>query len=192
MNMLKISMRIIVLAGFLIVLENSAVAQQIVHALTGTVSAIDPSQKSITVLQDGGSKSTFKLMSSSKTRIAFDKMIKDEATSAQQFQKQGAYVILFYFGIDQNRTAVAVKNLGQGPFAVTTGNVTRWDGKNHKLIVRGKDGKARSFSVDGQSVAETSSGAVNGSDFHPDKGDHVRVVSFLKDGTPTALFIRAT
>ena len=190
--MLRTSMRIGVLAGILSTLGNPAVSQQIVHALTGTVSAIDPSHKSITVFRDGGSKSTFKVMSSSKTHISFDKTIEDEATSAQQFQKQGAYVVLFYFGIDENRTAVALKNLGQGPFSSARGTVISWDGHNRKLVVAGKDGKTHSFTVDGQSVAETYSGAVNGSDFHPGSGDHVRVVSSIKNGTPTALFISPT
>jgi len=187
--MLRISMRIIVLAGFLVVLDDSAKAQEIVHALTGTVTEIEPAQKSITVLQDSGAKNTFKMMASSKTRISFDKSIEDEATSAQQFQKQGAYVILFYFGVDQNRTAVALKNLGPGPFSATTGKITNWDGHKHKLDVVGKDGKTSSFTVVDQTVAETYRGAVNGSDFHPDKGNHVRVVSSIENGKPTALFI---
>lgn len=190
--MLKTSLRISVLAGFLIVMGMPAVAQEMVHALTGTVSAIDPSHKNITVFRDGGSQITFKVMSSSKTRISFDKRIEDEATSAQQFQKQGAYVILFYFGINENRTAVALKNLGQGPFSSATGTVSSWDDHTHKLSITGKDGKTHSFIVDDQSVAETYSGAVNGSDFQADKGDHVRVVSTLKNGTPTALFIGTT
>lgn len=185
-------LRISVLAGIFVTFEHPAAAQEIVHALTGTVSSIDVSQKSITVFQDGGAKNTFKVMSSPKTRIAFDKRLENEATSAQQFQKQGAYVILFYFGMDQNRTAVAVKNLGQGPFSSVTGNVTSWDGHNHKLVVAGKDGKPHSFTVNDQSVVETYRGAVNGSDFDADKGDHIRVVSSMKNGTPTALFLGMT
>jgi hypothetical protein len=187
--MLKTSLHISILAGFLIMLGLPAAAQEIVHALTGTVSAIDPSHKSITLLRDGGSSITFNVMSSSKTRIRFDKRIEDEATSAQQFHTQGAYVILFYFGLDPNRTAVALKNLGQGPFSSTMGTVTSWDDHNHKLVVAGKDGKTHSFTVDAQSVAETYGGAVNGSDFDPDRGDHVRVISTMNNGTPTALFI---
>ena len=120
-SMLKTFLRISILAGFLIMLEHPAAAQEIVHALTGTVSAIDPSQKTITVFQDGSSKTTFRVMSSSKARISFNKTIRDESASAEQFKKNGAYVILFYFGMDQNRTAVALKNLGQGPFFSTKG-----------------------------------------------------------------------
>lgn len=190
--MLKAFLRISVLAGFLITLEHSVMAQEIVHALTGTVSAIDPADKTITVLQDGGSTGTFKVSSSSKTRISFDKDVQEQSTSAPQFQKKGAYVILFYFGMDQNRTAVALKNMGQGPFSSTTGTVKSWDGHKGQLIVSAKDGKAHSYTVTNASVAETYSGAVNGSDFRAEKGDHVRVVSSTINGTPTALFISTT
>lgn len=189
--MFRTSFRISVLAGLLLTLEFPAGAQEIVHALTGTVSAIDPSHKNITVFQDGGSKRTFKVMSSSKTRISFDKRIEDESTSASQFQKRGAYVILFYFGLDEHRTAVALKDLGQGPFSSITGKVTGWDGHNHTLVVTDKDGHSHSFAIGGETVSETYRGAVNGSDSHPDRGDHVRVVSATRNGTPTALFIRA-
>lgn len=190
--MFRILLRISVLAGFLILIERPAMAQEIVHAFTGTVSAIDPSQKSITILQDGGSETTYKVMASPKTRVAFDKRIEGEVTAAAQFEKKGAYVILFYFGMDPNRTAIAVKNLGAGPFSSTTGNVASWDGRSHKLVVTGKDGSTHSFDVEAQSVAETYRGATSGYDFRPEKGDRVRVVSTVKDGTAIALFIGAT
>lgn len=190
--MLRTLLHNCVLAGFLIVIGRPAMAQEIVHALTGTVSAINPTQKSITLLQDGGSETTYKVMASAKTRVAFDKRIEGEVTAANQFEKQGAYVVLFYFGMDQNKTAVAVKNLGAGPFSSTTGTVTSWEGRGHKLVVAGNDGKAHSFDVDGQSVAETYNGAASGYEFHPNKGDRVRVVSTMKNDTATAVFIGAT
>ena len=129
-------------------------------------------------------------MSSSNARIAFDKKIADEVTAAKEFQKKGAYVVLFYFGTEENRTAVALKSLGNGPFSSTTGEVTEWSGHNHKLSVRDKDGAIHSFLIDPQTVAETYLGAVNSSKVDLDKGEQVRLVSSLKNGTPTVLFIR--
>jgi hypothetical protein len=99
-------------------------------------------------------------------------------------------VVLFYFGQDENRTAVAVKSLGQGPFSSTTGEVTEWNSHDHKVSVRDQSGTIHSFKIDAQTVAETYMGAVNGSKFDFDKGDHVRLVSSLKDGAQTVLFIR--
>ena len=189
--MSKSYQRIGVFACALLVLACPAVGQEIVHALTGTVSNIDPANKTITLFQDTGSKSTFNVMSSPTTRISFDKRIEENSTTAKDFQKQGSYAILFYYGMDPNRTAVAVKGLGQGPFSSTKGEVTTWNDHNKTLVVTGNDGKKHSFKVETQTVAETYAGAVNGSDFHPEKGDHVRVVSAVRNGGPIALFIRA-
>lgn len=56
--------------------------------------------------------------------------------------------------------------------------------------MRDKDGAIHSLKIDAQLVAETYLGAVNGSKVDVDKGEQVQVVSSLKDGTPTVLFIR--
>jgi hypothetical protein len=187
---MKRNLPIYVSVGILLAIAIPAMAQEMVHAITGTVSAVDPAHKTITVFQDGGSRSTFNVMTPGKTRISFDKEVAHETTPANEFQKQGSYVILFYYGMDPNRTAVALKGLGQGPFSSTTGEVKSWDGHHNTLVVTGKDGKAHSFKVQPATVAETYAGAVDGSEFRAEKGDHVRVVSTAKNGSPTALFIR--
>ncbi|HXS76226.1 MAG TPA: hypothetical protein VN753_08615 [Terracidiphilus sp.] len=165
-------------------------AQEIVHALCGTVSSVDLSSKTITLFQDTGSPATFNVMSSSNKRIDFDKKIAGDVTAAKEFQKQGAYVILFYFGINENRTAVALKNLGAGPFSSTSGEVTDWNGHDRKLSVRDKNGATRTFTVGPQTVAETYMGVVNGTKFDIDKGENVRIVSSRNEASPTVLFIR--
>ncbi len=187
---MKNSLRICVLVGSLLAITFPAIAQEIVHALTGTVSGIDPANKTITVFQDGGSASTFKVMTSAKTRISFDKEVSEASTPANQFKKQGSYAILFYYGMDQNRTAVALKGLGQGPFSSTRGKVTDWDGNTHSLVVTSQDGAKHSFKVGSDTVAETYSGAVDGSDLRVERGDRVRIVSSPKNGNQTALFVR--
>lgn len=171
-------------------LSRQAIAQEIVHALCGTVTSINSADKTLTLFQDSGSRANFKIMSASSTRIAFDKKIADEATAAKEFEKQGAYVILFYFGGEEDRTVVALKNLGAGPFSATSGEVTKWSDHDHTISVSDKDGKVHSFKIDAQTVAETYLGAVNGSKIDIDKGERVRLVSSMKSGTATVLFIR--
>jgi len=178
------------LASTLFLLPLHSRAQEIVHALCGTVSSINPADKTITIFQDTGSPATFSIKSSSGTRIAFDKNVADEVTAANEFQKKGAYVILFYYGIQENRTAVAVKSLGAGPFSSTTGEVTEWNGHTQTISVRAEDGSVRSFKFDPQTVAETYRGVVDGSSFDVKKGEQVRLVSSGSTGTPTVLFIR--
>ena len=184
--MLGTCLRIGVFAGAVFAITCPAPAQEIVHALTGTVSGIDASRQTITLFQDGGSKSTFKVMSPSGKRISFDKRVADDTVAAREFRKQGAYVILFYFGINENRTAVALQGLGNGPFSSITGEVKTFDRHDGALTVVGKDGKQHSFKLNDRTVAETYAGAVDGSEFHAERGAHVRVGSAMENGTPAA------
>ncbi len=188
--MFKTYLRMVVLVGSLFLASRGAASQEIVHALTGSVSAINTSQGTMTVFQDNGEKSTFKVMASSKPSLAFDKKVAETTTDATRFNQQGAYVVVFYFGRDDNRTAVAVKTLGAGPFSSMTGEVASWNGHDHTLSVSDAKGVEHSFKIDAQTVAETYTGVVNGSKFDIDKGDEVRLVSTKKDGTSTVLFIR--
>jgi len=178
-----------VLATSILATTLPAVSQEIVHALTGTVSAVSDADRTITLFQDGGSQSVFKVLTTG-TRIAFDKKIAGATTAAKGFQTQGAYVILFYFGGQDNQTAVAVKSLGAGPFSSTSGEVTKWNGHDHTISVKGEDGSEHSYKIGPQTVAETYQGAVDGLKFDADKGDQVRLVSTTENGTATVLFIR--
>jgi hypothetical protein len=114
----------------LLLLPLTLPSQEIVHALCGTVSSINPAAKTITLFQDSGSPATFSIKSTSGTRIAFDKKVANEVTAAKEFQKQGAYVILFYYGVQENRTAWPSKPLVLGlslllPVRSLTGMDTR-------------------------------------------------------------------
>ena len=123
-------------------------AQEVIHALTGTVISINDEAKTITVLQDRGSKAVFREMSNANTPIAFDKGVANETTSASVFNEKGAYSIVFYFGIGGNRTVVALKDLGTGPFSSTEGTVTKVDRHNHSIAVRDKTGIVKMFKID--------------------------------------------
>lgn len=177
-------------AASLLVMPVSTPAQEIIHALTGTVSAVDAEAKTLTVLQDAGSEGVFHALTNPKARIAFDKRIEAASTAAPAFDKQGAYAIVFYFGIDDERTAVAVKSLGSGPFSSTAGVVTKFDGHAHSITVQDASGAQQTFRIDADTVAETTLGAIMGLKLDAHKGDQVHVVSAQVNGAATALFVR--
>ena len=179
-----------VVAGCLALVPSPSSAQEIIHALTGTISSINGATKTITVLQDFGSSGTYQELSNPKTRVSFDKHMEADTTAAEAFDKQGAYVIVFYFGTDNDRTAVAFKNLGAGPFQSTEGTVTHFDGHARALTVQDESGKEQTFKIDAGTVAETGVGAVPGLKLQAEKGDKVRIVSSKGEGAPTALFVR--
>ena len=87
--MLKAFAGACVIAGGLIAFPAQSNAQEMIHALTGTVSSIDTANKMITVLQDNGKTGDFQLMSNPKTRISFDKKV--QADSSEEPVKTRAH-----------------------------------------------------------------------------------------------------
>lgn len=186
--MLKSRLQICILMSFLLLPSLRGASQEIVHALTGSVISIDTSKGTLALFEDSGNKGTFQL-SPPKKRIAFDKMIAEDTVALNGSIKQGAYIILFYIGGEDSQAAVAIKDLGAGPFSSVTGEVAKWNGHDHSLVVIDKNGSEHSFAINQQSVAETPMGVVNGSKVNPAKGDHVRIVSSAKNGVSTVLFM---
>jgi hypothetical protein len=164
-------------------------AQQVVHALTGTVTAIDNNAKTITVFEDNGFRAEFPEMTEARTSIDFDKKVAAQTTTAHAFDKSGAYAIVFYYGNGSDRIIVALKDLGPGPFAATVGTVKSFDGHAHSIQVEDGAGKVQTFKIAPETVGETYNGVVEGMKFQARKGDRVRVVSTALSDTPTALFI---
>jgi hypothetical protein len=179
-----------VFAGCLGPLTVAATAQEVVHALTGTVSSIDDPSKTLIVFQDNGSEGQFKDMTSAKTHVVIDKKIALDSSAAEANKKKGTYVIVFYYGDNEGRTAVALKSLGSGPFTSAEGTVTKFEAKQHSITLQDKSGATQTFKIAENTVAEGYMGAVDGYKFQTTKGDHVRVVGTTENGAVTALFMR--
>jgi hypothetical protein len=189
--MLKALARTCAFAGCLGLMALPLAAQEVVHALTGTVSSISPATKTITVFQDNGSQAIFQMMQNlKKVSIAFDKKILAGTTAANAFDQKDAYVIVFFYGGGDDRTAVALKSLGKGPFTATVGTVEKVE-RGHFITVKDDSGTVHAFTIDSSTVAEGMMGVEEGIKFQADKGDRVRVVSSTEKGSPTALFVRA-
>jgi hypothetical protein len=167
----------------------TSMAQEVVHALTGTVSSIDPVGKTITLFLDGGSEGVFKDMTHAKTPLSVDKKLLVDATMVDAFKQKGAYVIVFYFGGIDSRTAVALRSLGTGPFSASDGTVTRFEGREHAISVEDKSGTVQTFKINADTVAEGYAGAVDGLKFQAQKDDHVHVVGTSQNGSLIALFV---
>jgi len=168
---------------------SSASAQQVVHALTGTVSSINVATKTISVFQDNGTQGEFSDATNSKQHLSFDKKVALDTTAADVFKKTGAYVVVLYYGGDQERTAVALKNLGSGPFTSSTGTVVKFDSKR-AIQVTDSSGATQNFKITQDTIGEGYMGAVDGFKFQAQKGDKVRIVAAKDDSGLTALFVR--
>jgi hypothetical protein len=187
--MLRAVVKVSVLAGLVVSFPIFSSAQQVVHALTGTVSSINKASETIAILQDVGGDSVFQNPANPKTRVSLDKKFTPSTIAADAFKENGAYVIVFYYGGSDSRTVVAFKNLGSGPFSSTVGTIKKYE-KAHAITVQDESGAMQTFKVAPDTVAEGYAGVVDGTRFQGSGGDKVRIVSAVVDGSPTALFIR--
>jgi hypothetical protein len=189
--MLKWLLRIPLLVACFLLVSHALTAQEVVHALTGTVNSIDSAAKTITITTDDGAISTFDQMTGSHKSAGLEKALRNGAVAADAFNQKGAQVIVFYSGWIEPRTAIAFQTLGPGPFTTTNGTVEKFDKGNHLLSIKEPSGAIDSIRVAAETVAETGTGAVDGSRFDPVKGQRVRVTSTQVNGADKALFINA-
>jgi phosphotransferase system IIA component len=183
--------RVCLFVGCLLLATFAATAQEVVHALCGTVRSINSTAKTITIATDDGSEGLFKDFTKSNVSLDFDKRIRAEATMADAFTKNGVQVIVYYFGNSDVRTAVALQNLGTGPFEKSSGTVVKFHRNEHVLTIKNKSGVEESFHISPKTLAETAMGAVKGYELDLEDGDQVRVTASPVSGGETALFIGA-
>lgn len=176
-----------VLAACAVSLPLCLSGQEVVHALTGTVSSVDKATHNIAVLQDIGGSNVFQ--HNPKARVSLDKKVQAGTIAADAFKDDGAYVIVFYFGTDERRTVVALKNLGPGPFASTIGIIKKFE-RGHAVTIQDESGAMQTFKINPDSVAEAEFGVIDGARFQAQSGNKIRIVSSVVDGAPVALFLR--
>jgi hypothetical protein len=165
-------------------------AQEVVHALCGTVRSIDSTNKTITVVTDSGTSAQFKETAKPEVRLDFDKRIHADVVSADAFTKNEAHVIAYYYGNGDVQTAVAFQDLGTGPFEDSSGTVVKFDRHERVLTLKKASGAEVSFHLDPKTVAETPYGAMEGLELDAKDGDQLQVTASSVNGNETALFIR--
>jgi hypothetical protein len=167
----------------------AATAQEVVHALIGTITSINSAAKTIGVKSEDGTLSYFKDMLHSHYKIAFDKNSRTDAAAADSFKKTGERAIIYYFGVGDLRTIVALRSLGPGPYVKSVGTVVSFNKRERSLSMTTQTGQDESFEIAADTVVDGEMGAVGGSEFRPAKGDPVRVTAVVVNGSNTALFV---
>jgi hypothetical protein len=187
--MMKVLFKACLLATCLTLVTTAAKAQQRVHALSGTVTSINPKIGMIEIDTDDGSSAHFRWLKKADGEIEFDKTVSADAVPADKFTTKGARVIVYYFGEGDLRTVVALRDLGDGSVAKSTGTVVKLNRRDHVLIIKNSAGTEESFHVDPKTVADTATGVMEGNKFDLSKGDQVRVTAVQVSGNATALLI---
>jgi hypothetical protein len=180
--------RIFVFAAGLVLVTSSAIAQQRVHALSGTVTAIHPKLHMIEVATDDGSSGQFEFLKSG-TSIEFDKSVSADATAPDKFETTQAHVIVYFVGQGDVRSVVAVHPLGDGQLKTIKGTVVKFNRHDHLLIVKNDAGSEQTFTLDAKTIADTETGVTPGFKADFDRGRMVRVTALESNGTTTALLV---
>ena len=167
----------------------SAGAQMVVHAVSGMVKAVNPDSKTMDVTVDNGDTSQFKLPA--KAKMTLDKALQSDAVIASSFQRIGDYVVVYYYGYGNDRTAVAVKDLGAGPFESMEGTVVSFDKHDRTMTVKDDSGKSAAIVLNDQMVVDSGANVSSGRGYEPHKGYHV-IARYTQAGDKnTAVFVHS-
>jgi hypothetical protein len=165
-------------------------AQQMVHALSGTVKSSNAKIGMTEVQTDDGSSGHFRwMLFADPEAVNFDKTISADTVSADKFTATGHHAIVYYFGEDTVRIVVALRDLGDGPVESHIGTVVKMDRHDHLLIIKNSAGTEETFHIDPKTVADTAKGVSVGFKFDLNKDETVRVTAAQANGSATALLI---
>ena len=163
-------------------------AQQIVHAIGGVVTAVEPATSTITLKTNDDSLGIFHYEEKLKANILFDKDVRSGTTEPEGFNKVGDHIVAYYFDGKLGRTIVAIKDFGPTGLNAVSGTVVK--NKHHVITIRTDAGATVSFDIAKDASAETPGGVVSGFKFDADPGTRV-IVRYTENGdTKIAEFIR--
>jgi len=164
-------------------------AQMVMHAVSGTVKAVNTDSKTMDVTGNNGDTSEFKLPL--KAKVTLDKSLQSDAVVASNFQHVGNYVVVYYYGYGNDRTAVAVKDLGAGPLLSIEGTVVSFDKHDRTMTVKDDGGKSQTIALNDQMVVDVGTNVTSGRGYSPHAGYHV-IASYTQAGDKnTAVFVHS-
>src|ERR1700761_6837305 len=161
--------------------------QMIVYAMTGTIRSVSATEL---IATSSGVTQAFALGGKSHPSLDFDKELREDSTPAAEFHKPDAFAVIYYYGLASDKTAVAVKDLGAGPFERTTGTVKHFDRHSHRLTITTAAGKPEEFIVGDKGVIDTGMRVEPGRKADPPSGSHVFVTTAPENGAETIVFLR--
>ena len=185
---MKLLSRSVLLATCFTLTVSLAKAQQIVHAVSGTVTTIHPKIQMTDIQTDDGSSGSFQ-WNKPGVSMDFEKSVSADTVAPDKFTALQAHVIVYYYGAGDVRTLVALHDVGAGPFVKTIGRVVKLDRHAHVLTIQNSKGGEENFTIDPKTVADTETGVATNFKFDFNKGIQVDVLATQSNGAQTALLI---
>jgi hypothetical protein len=163
-------------------------AQEILHAVTGTVTNNGHIKQSLIIQKSDQSSEVFEVGESSFAPVTLDKAFQNNTETVDKLPKGTSHVIVYYYGLSPE-TAVAVEDIGDKVLLIT-GRVSHVDKKQHTIAIRADGGSESVCSVESGTAVEMSDGVKDGAKNYPSDGDRITAVCTEEAGKEAARFIK--
>jgi hypothetical protein len=140
------------LLAVLLLVSGICAAQDVVHAVHGTITKVDSASKTIAVKTADGTEHTIKFVD--KTTIHGAEATADAAKDSFHGLKEGSEVVAHYTVKGTEKTAVEVDKVGKDGMKATEGTVTEIDRGTKVVAVKTADGTVETFKMSDHAVAD--------------------------------------
>jgi arginine repressor len=137
-------------------------AQDVVHAVHGTVTKVDSASKTVVVKTADGTEHTIKF--ADKTVVDGVDVTADAAKGSFHGLKEGSEVVAHYTVKGTEKTAVEVDKVGKDGMKATEGTVTEIDRGAKVVAVKTADGTVQTFKMSDHAVADAGKGIGKGTE----------------------------
>lgn len=141
-------------------------AQDVVHAVHGTITKVDSASKTVAVKTADGTEHTIKFVD--KTTVhgadAAADVTADAAKDSFHGLKEGSEVVAHYTVKGTEKTAVEVDKVGKDGMKATEGTVTEIDRGTKVVAVKTADGTVQTFKMSDHAVADAGKGVGKGTE----------------------------
>jgi hypothetical protein len=163
----------------------SLAAQDVVHAVDGTVKKVDAGTKTLVVETKDGTEHTFHYASDVTVDGAKD--TKKGTVDAAHGVEVGSKVAVHYTVVGGKETAHEIDKIGDDGLKATDGTVSHIDRGTKTIAVKTADGSEDTFHMTDRAAKDTGKGIGEGAD----KSAKVTVYYTEKAGVKTAHFVKS-
>src|SRR5580700_7715453 len=170
------------LLAVLLLVSGICAAQDVVHAVHGTITKVDSASKTVAVKTADGTEHTIKVVD--KTTVHGADATADAAKDSFHGLKEGSEVVAHYTVKGTEKTAVEVDKVGKDGMKAVDGTVTGIDRAGKTIGIKTADGTKETFKMTGHAADDA------GKDIGKwtEKTTHVTVYYTEEAGKKTAHF----
>jgi hypothetical protein len=172
-------------SAFALTASLSLAAQDVVHAVDGTVKKVDTGSKTMVIETKDGTDHTFHYVGNVTVDGAKD--TEHGTVDAAHGVTEGSKVAVHYTSEGGKDTVHEIDKIGDDGLKTTDGTVTHVDRGAKTIAVKTADGSEETFHLTARAAKDTGKGIGEGAD----KSAKVTVYYTEKAGTKTAHFIKA-